>query len=198
MRKIKKKIGVHFFSIDATDEFFEDFRSIQYANWTNEKPVRLVSIKDKKHLIKIYSPIKHSGHSAFFLSVVRERTTWQARALADGTISGIHSNQGLIGDLYYYVVLPANKSVIGFTAGTSATVRGVANAVLQQFNKKRTSRIVVEPHKTSIMYNAHIPLKVDFINEETAQSILFEALNSHKTYGSKCFNNHKKRVMGEL
>lgn len=144
MSKIKKKISVHFFSIDTDNEFFEDFMSVHHANWTNDKPVRIVNIRDKKHLIKIYSPMEYSGHKIFFLSVVKERTTWQARALADGTISGIHLNQGLIGDIYYYLLLPSCRSILGFTTGPSTTVRTVASVVLQQFKKNRTSKIILE------------------------------------------------------
>ncbi|MDR1341120.1 MAG: hypothetical protein LBK58_13855 [Prevotellaceae bacterium] len=145
MDKIKKKITVRFFSIDTSNDFFEDFVSSHQANLTVDKPVRIFNIRDKKHLIKIYAPLEQNEYKLFFLSIVRERTTWQAKALADGTISAIHLNQGILGDLFYYLVIPARKILLGFTAGPSASVRSVANTVLQQFKKDRTSKIALEP-----------------------------------------------------
>lgn len=145
MGKIKKRITVRFFSIDANNSFFNDFASINQANRINEKLVRVFNIRDKKHLIKIHDKLEHSKRDLFFLSVVRERNTWQARALSDGTISAIPLNQGILGDLYYFLVIPECKIILGFTTGPNASVRSVANAILQQFKKDRTSKISLEP-----------------------------------------------------
>lgn len=145
MGKIKKRITVRFFSIDAPNSFFNDFVSINQANRINEKPVRVINIREKKHLIKIHDKFEHSKGDVFFLSVVRERNTWQARALSDGTISAIPLNQGLLGDPYYFLVVPECKIILGFTTGPSASVRSVGNAILQQFKKDRTSKISLEP-----------------------------------------------------
>ena len=145
MGKIKKRITVRFFSIDADNSFFNDFVSINQASRINEKCVRVINIRDKKHLIKIHDKLEHSKRPVFFLSVVRERNTWQARALSDGTISAIPLNQGILGDPYYFLVVPECKIILGFTTGPSASVRSVANAILQQFNKDRTSKISLEP-----------------------------------------------------
>ncbi|WP_031485830.1 hypothetical protein [Maridesulfovibrio frigidus] len=145
MGKIKKRITVRFFSIGANNDFFKDFISIHQANQINDKPVRVFSIRDKKHLIKIHDELDHKGRKVYFLSVVRERNTWQARALADGTISAIPLNQGILGDPYYYLVVPECKIILGFTTGPSASVRSVANAILQHFKKDRTSVIILEP-----------------------------------------------------
>jgi hypothetical protein len=145
MGKIKKRITVRFFSIDADNSFFNDFVSINQANRINEKPVRVFNIRDKKHFIKIHDKLEHGKRDVFFLSAVRERNTWQARALSDGTISAIPLNQGILGDLYYFLVVPEYKIILGFTTGPSASVRSVANAILQQFKKDRTSKINLEP-----------------------------------------------------
>lgn len=145
MAKIKRKITVRFFSIDTNNEFFEELVSINHTNWANDKPVRILNIRDKKHLIKTYAPMEHLSQTILFFSVVRERATWQVRAIADGTISGIHSNQGLIGDIYYYLVVPSRKSILGFTTGPSTTVRTVASVMLQQFRNNRGSKIILEP-----------------------------------------------------
>lgn len=108
-------------------------------------PYDFLTFEKKKHLIKIHDGLKHSGRKVFFLSVVRERATWQARAFADGTISAMPLNQGILGDPYYYLVDPQCKIMLGFTTGPSASVRSVGIAVLQQFKKDRTSRIALEP-----------------------------------------------------
>lgn len=145
MGKIKKRITVLFFSIDADNSFFNDFVSINQANRINEKHVRVINIRGKKHLIKIHDKLEHSKRDVFFLSIVRERNTWQARALSDGTISAIPLNQGILGDPYYYLVVPEGKIILGFTTGPIASVRSVANAILQQFRKDRTSKISLAP-----------------------------------------------------
>ncbi|BDQ36158.1 hypothetical protein SYK_05180 [Pseudodesulfovibrio nedwellii] len=145
MGKMKKRITVRFFSIDADSEFFNDFIAIHQANQVSGKPVRVFNVRDKKHFIKIHDEFEYRDSTVFFLSVVRERYTWQAKALSDGTISGISLNQGIIGDPYYYFFLPDRKILMGFTTGPSASVRSVANTVLQQFKKDRTAKVFVEP-----------------------------------------------------
>ena len=145
MSKITKRVTVRFFSIDADDEFFNNFIAIHRANKTSGTPVRFFNVREKKHLVKIHDEFKYKESLIFFLTIVRERYTWQAKALSDGTISGISLNQGIIGDPYYYFFLPDRKILMGFTTGPSASVRSVANTVLQQFKKNRTARVVVEP-----------------------------------------------------
>lgn len=145
MGKIKKRITVRYFAIDAENSFFTDFVAVCQANQINDKPVRVFNLRDKKHLVKIHDEYEHRGQKAFFLTVVRERNTWQARALADGTISAIPLNQGILGDPYYYLVIPECKVLLGFTTGPSASLRSVANSVMQQFRKDRTSRVILEP-----------------------------------------------------
>lgn len=144
MNRIKKRITVRFFSIKANDSFFDDFISIHNANQANEKDVRIINIRKKKHLIKIHEELQHQEKNVFFLSVVRERNTWQTRALRSGTISAIPLNQGIIGDPYYFMVVPGDKIIIGFTTGLSGSLKSVANTTLQQFNKDRVSRITLE------------------------------------------------------
>jgi len=144
MNRIKKRITVRFFSIKANDSFFDDFISIHNANQANEKDVRIINIREKKHLIKIHEELQHQDNSVFFLSVVRERNTWQTRALGNGTISGIPLNQGIIGDPYYLMVAPGDRIILGFTTGPSGSLKSVANTTLQQFNKDRVSRVALE------------------------------------------------------
>jgi hypothetical protein len=144
MNRIKKIITVRFFSIKANDSFFDDFISIHNANQANDKDVRIINIREKKHLIKIHEELQHQDDSVFFLSVVRERNTWQTRALGNGTISGIPLNQGIIGDPYYFMVVPGDRIILGFTTGLSGSLKSVANTTLQQFNKDRVSRVALE------------------------------------------------------
>jgi hypothetical protein len=145
MNRIKKRITVRFFSIRANDSFFDDFISIHNANQANEKNVRIINIREKKYLIKIHEALPHQNNRVFFLSVVRERNTWQVRALADGTISGIPLNQGIMGDPYYFFVEPKDKIILGFTTGMSGSLKGIANSTLQQFSKDRTTKVTLEP-----------------------------------------------------
>jgi len=144
MNRIKKRITVRFFSINANYSFFDNFISIHNANQAREKDVRIINIREKKHLIKIHEKLQHQDNSVFFLSVVRERNTWQTRALGNGTISGIPINQGIIGDPYYFMVEPIDRIILGFTTGPSGSLKSVASTTLQQFNKDRVSRVVLE------------------------------------------------------
>jgi len=145
MNKINKKITVRFFSVKVNDAFFQDFISIHNANRSNEKNVRIINIREKKYLIKIHEPLRHENIGVFFLSVIRERNSWQVRALKDGTISGIPINQGIMGDPYYFLVEPENKVILGFTTGLSGSLKSTASTVLQQFIKDRTSSVALEP-----------------------------------------------------
>ena len=145
MNRIKKRLIVRFFSIKASERFFSDFISIQKANQANEENVRIINIRDKKYLIKIHTSSEHEEGDIYFLTVVRERNTWQARALRDGTVSGIPLNQGIIGDPYFLLVVPKLKVILGFTTGPSVSLKGTASAVLQQFNKDKTSVVTLKP-----------------------------------------------------
>lgn len=144
MNRIKKRLTVRLFSIHADDHFFNDFISIHHANRVIENNARIISIREKKHLIKIYEQQKYQEKVVYFVSVVRERNTWQAKALGDGTISGIPLNQGIIGDPYYFVIVPNDKVIAGFTTGVSGSLKTVANSALQQFNKDRLAKVSLE------------------------------------------------------
>jgi hypothetical protein len=149
MNRNKKRITVRPFSIAAKDSFFDNFVSILNANIASEKCVRIIDIREKKHLIKIHDINQLKEKKMYFLSVVRERNTWQTRALSDGTISGIPLNQGIIGDPYFLLMVPSDKIILGFTTGPTGSLRSVASATLQQFNKERATKVALE----------HIPKK---------------------------------------
>ncbi|MCT4534773.1 hypothetical protein [Halodesulfovibrio sp.] len=145
MKKLKKKITVRFFSLNAKNSFYDDFISTYRVNQENDNLVRIFNVRAKKYLIKIGTSFTHQGNESFFLSVVRERNTWQARALSNGIISGVPLNQGILGDPYYYVFLPHKRIILGFTTGPSESLKSTANITLQQFNRDRTSRITAVP-----------------------------------------------------
>ena len=145
MNRIKKGITVRFFSIESDANYLDDFISIYHANQKNEKSVRIINNREKKLLIKIHEELSHKEENIFFLTVVRERNTWQTKALANGKISGIPLNQGIIGDPYYFLVVPKHRIILGFTTGLSDSLKSVGNITLQQFNKNRTSKINLEP-----------------------------------------------------
>lgn len=141
MNRIKKKITVRFFSMEANDSFMDGFVSICKTAHKTENDVRIVNIRGKKHFIKINEEYRYEDEEILFLSVVRERNTWQVKALGSGEVSGIKLNQGIVGDPYYLFVLPKYKTIIGFTTGVSGSLKSVANSVLQQFNTDRTTDV---------------------------------------------------------
>ena len=53
-----------------------------------------------------------SDSDVFPVTVVRERNTWQTKATSDGKISSIAINQGIIGDPYFFSIIPKLKVVI--------------------------------------------------------------------------------------
>ncbi|MEW8486880.1 MAG: hypothetical protein AB2705_17000 [Candidatus Thiodiazotropha sp.] len=144
MNRIRRKIVVRLLAIKTKNNFFNDIPAILDSNLVNNN-VRIISIREKKHLIKLHAKQKYKNTSVYFLSVVRERNTWQVRALGNGKISSIPLNQGILGDPYYFFLIPRRKLLLGFTTGPSGSLKSTANAVLQQFNKDRTSKLNLEP-----------------------------------------------------
>lgn len=165
MNRIKKSITVRFFSIEAHDIFFKSFVSTFIANKGNSNGARIFNLKTKKHLIKLYQDCNISGVDAYAVTVIRERNTWQAKATSDGQISGISLNQGIIGDPYYFFVVPSKEIIFGFTSGPSTSLKSVAKSMLDQFQNNRTDSI-----------------KLDFISREkniTLFNTLSESGNLH-------------------
>jgi hypothetical protein len=144
MNRIKKKITVRFFSVDAREEFFDDFIASFHANKMNENNVRIINIRNKKHFIKINDEVKIQNNDAYLISVIRERNTWQTLGLGNGSISGIPLNQGIIGDPFYFVFVPSYKTILGFTTGLTGNLKSVATSMLELFNKDRTSKISLD------------------------------------------------------
>jgi hypothetical protein len=141
MNRLKKNITVRFFSIEAKKSFFTQFETNFKANKINASSTRIFNLRTKKHLIKISEELDSSKTTAFPITVVRERNTWQIKATSDGNITGISSNQGIIGDPYYFFVVPKYKILLGLTSGPSGSLCGVAKAALEQFNNDRLNQI---------------------------------------------------------
>ncbi len=137
MNKIKKNVTVRFFSIDTASTFFKQFSANYFVSIEGSSNSRIISIRNTKYLIKA---INGEGEF-FFISVVKERNTWQAKATRDGGITGLSLNQGIIGDPYYFCVLPNKKLILGFTTGPIGSLKSVAKVVLEQFNSNRVTRI---------------------------------------------------------
>jgi hypothetical protein len=144
MSHITKNITVSFFSIEADQDFFRGFVSSFLASSAAANASRIFNLRAKKHLIKALKPIDLAPGSGFFITVVRERNTWQIRATRDGNLSGISSNQGIIGDPYFFMVVPEDKLVLGFTSGPHGSLRSVAKIMLEQFKSDRRSKIDLE------------------------------------------------------
>jgi len=144
MNRIKKMVTVRFFSIDGKESFFKDFKSSFTSNKDGNLCSRIFNIKTKKHLIKISNEYKLKKTTAYSVTVVRERNTWQTKATSDGKISGLSLNQGIIGDPYFFFVVPEKKIILGFTSGPSGSLKTVGRTMLEQFNNDRTEKLKLD------------------------------------------------------
>lgn len=143
MNRIKKNITVRFFSIETKGKLLESFASAFAANKLNDNS-RILNIKFKKHLIKISDEFAISGVNAYAVTVVRERNTWQTKATSDGSITGLALNQGIIGDPYFFFVVPSKKMLLGFTTGPSGSLITVGKTMLDQFNSNRLEEVKLD------------------------------------------------------
>lgn len=141
MNRISKKITISFFNIETSNDFFGSFISSFVANKEDIESSRILNLREKKHLVKITQQHDVSENTVYPVTVVRERNTWQAKATSTGKISGISLNQGIIGDPYFFFVVPERKLILGFTTGPSGSLRSVAKIVLEQFNDDRSQTI---------------------------------------------------------
>ena len=144
MNKLKKNIIVRFFSIDADLSFYKELVSNYQSNLVDENNTRIISIRNKKHLVKASNSVTHSDIEILPVTVVRERNTWQTKATSDGKISSIEINQGIIGDPYFFYIVPLLKIVIGFTSGPSVSLKSVGISLLELFSNNRTKKIRLE------------------------------------------------------
>ncbi|MEB6540249.1 hypothetical protein MXM81_14275 [Serratia plymuthica] len=147
VNKIRKNITVIFLKIDTDDCFFKSFPSHFKTIYDDSDKTRIINHKGKKHLIKVNSVNENFIQRKpliFSLTVVRERNTWQTKASKDGVITGINQNQGIIGDPYFFYIIPDLKIIFGFTPGPSGTVKTVSKFVLEQFNSNRLNKIKVD------------------------------------------------------
>lgn len=143
MNRMKKNITVRFFSIEAKDSFFDDFISNFISNTENTIGTRVFNLRSKKYLIKTSGISEKIMADAYAVTVVRERNTWQAKATSDGKITGISLNQGIIGDPYFFFVVPAYKILLGFTSGPSDSLKSVGKTMLEQFRNDRKEYIKI-------------------------------------------------------
>lgn len=139
MNEFKKNITVRFFIVDAGDYFFTEFSTNFSLVYENDFKSRVFSIRNSKYLIRTMT----HDNGKYFISVVKERNTWQAKATRDGAISGLSTNQGIIGDLYYYCVFPKEKMIFGFTTGPIGSLKNVGKIVLDQFNNNRKEKLSI-------------------------------------------------------
>lgn len=139
MSKIKKSVTVRFFSIDSSDAFFDSFSTHFLLSSDSSTNTRIVTTRNTKNLIKA----AHKTKNMYFIAVVRERNSWQTKATRDGHISGLAINQGIIGDPYYFCVVPEKKVILGFTTGPIGSLKTVASVALEQFKTLRTDKITL-------------------------------------------------------
>lgn len=141
MGKMNKQVQVMVFELSSGEAYDRDLCASYDANKNISNPVRIVSVRNKRHVVKVVESRDVNGARAFVFTVVRERNTWQVKALSDGTIAGITGNQGVVGDPYYYIVIPTIRMVLGFTTGPKAGVKGVGEVALEQFRRDRSVAI---------------------------------------------------------
>lgn len=139
MSRTKKNVTVRFFSIDAGDSFFDNFSANFIVSNESSSSTRIVPIRNTKNFIKA----AHKTNDQYFIAVVRERNSWQTKATRDGCISGLSINQGIIGDPYYFCVIPKQKVVLGFTTGPIGSLKTVASVALEQFKTVRADKITL-------------------------------------------------------
>ncbi|KZM44107.1 hypothetical protein OA92_05225 [Marinomonas sp. SBI22] len=139
MSRVKKSVTVRFFSIDASSAFFENFSANFLISNESQASARIITIRNTKNFIKA----AHRTDDQFFIAVVRERNAWQTKASRDGNITGLAINQGIIGDPYYFCVIPNKKVVLGFTTGPIGSLKAVASVALEQFKTLRNDKIML-------------------------------------------------------
>ncbi|WP_088332804.1 DUF6731 family protein [Lacimicrobium sp. SS2-24] len=144
MNKLKKSVTVRFYSIEANDSFFSDLVSNYKAMQNIGNLTRIINIRNRKHLIKASYETLDSKFSVYPVTVIRERNTWQTKATIDGKISPIEVNQGIIGDPYFFSIVPEIKLVVGFTTGPSVSIKSVGTSLLEQFSNDRITKIALE------------------------------------------------------
>ncbi|KAA1150190.1 hypothetical protein [Pseudoalteromonas fuliginea] len=139
MSRTKKSVTVRFFSIDASEAFFDNFSANFNVSNESSASTRIITTRNTKHFIKA----AHTASERYFIAVVKERNSWQTKATRDGSITGLAINQGIIGDPYYFCVLPSQKVVLGFTTGPIGSLKSVASVALEQFKTLRTDKIAL-------------------------------------------------------
>lgn len=144
MNKNRKKLTVRFYLVESDISLFSDISAAYQVGLRSGQNTRIINYKEKKYFIKL-DKINHTGKEFVSISVVRERNTWQTKALSDGTISGIQLNQGIIGDPYYYFLDPEKKTIFGLTTGLNESLRNVGIIALIQFQKNRLNQISLDP-----------------------------------------------------
>lgn len=144
MNKLKKSVTVRFYSIEANDSFFSDLVSNYKAMQNIGNLTRIINIRNRKHLIKASNETLDSKLTVYPVTVIRERNTWQTKATIDGKISPIEVNQGIIGDPYFFSIIPEIKLVVGFTTGPSVSIKSVGTSLLEQFSNDRITKIALE------------------------------------------------------
>ncbi|MGE4317733.1 MAG: hypothetical protein AB7E96_02410 [Deferribacterales bacterium] len=144
MNRNKKKLTVRFYEIESNEALLNDISAVYQVSIGSGEKTRIINHKEKKYFIKL-DKITISGRNIYSITVVKERNTWQTKALRDGTISGIQINQGIIGDPYYYLLDSDKKVIFGLTTGGNEGLRTVGETTLTQFQKDRLSKIALNP-----------------------------------------------------
>lgn len=141
MKKNTKALNIRFYSISESKVQTLEISNILKAISNSDSAHRILSIRNKKQLIKLHN----TTNNDYLITVVRERNTWQAKAQGNGRISTIHPNQGIIGDIYYFLLSPSINKALGFTSGPSGTIKSVLKSTLESMLPPSSGKVDIQP-----------------------------------------------------
>lgn len=138
MNKIKKNVTVHFFDIEAKQSFFKELVTNFKLSREDGRESKIFVQRQKKNLVRLVG--EHNFHSvkSYLMTIVRERATWQTKATSDGKISGVLTNQGVIGDPYFFMIVPGRKLLLGLSTAPSGNMKSVGKYILGLLQDRRT------------------------------------------------------------
>lgn len=141
MKKNTKALNIKFYSLSESKTQTQEISNILKAISNSDSAHRILSIRNRKQLIKLHS----TTNNDYLITVVRERNTWQAKAQGNGRISTIHPNQGIIGDIYYFLLSPSINKVLGLTSGPSGTIKSVLKSTLESMLPPSSGKVDIQP-----------------------------------------------------
>jgi hypothetical protein len=139
-----KNITIHYFKIKSETKTLQNINSIFQYNEKNDTRARFFTSRGKNILIKTISNVELVRSKAHFFAAVKERSSWQVKVNSDGVFHGVKPQQGLMGDLYYFLLLPREMMLLGFTTGLNGTIKNIGKLMLEQFSSNRRESMTLD------------------------------------------------------